>query len=147
MLLIQQVVYFQHILDGAVGVDDVQPGKSAELIGEVMVVGNKADVTDGPALAHADGQGVFGGQQGSDIIGLVLDPLLVGGPAGGQDIFTNTLAVEHGDISAHSGGAEGGLLHRLGSGEGLLEGTGGNAGIHGGSDPDSILFHKRSPYI
>ena len=130
---------------GAVGKKDVQPSQSADLVGKITVVALEADITHSPALACADGEGVVAFQQGGDVIGLILDTLFVAGPAGSQNVLANPLAVEVGDVGAHGGGAEGGLLYGLIKGELLYKGTGGNVGIHRGGDPDSVLFHRCSP--
>ena len=109
----------------------------------VPVVGiHMADVAHGPALAHADGQSIGLLQQSGHIVGLILDPILVAGPAGGQNIFANPFAVEAGGVNAHGSGAEGGLLHGFAGQKGLLEGAGGYAGIYGRGDPESVLFQR-----
>ena len=66
------------------------------------------------AVAQAAAQGVFAGAElPGDVVGLVLEPLVVGVEAGGKDLLAHPLSVQRQGIKPHAAGVHPGGTHGL----------------------------------
>jgi hypothetical protein len=126
-------------LGGAVGEGQHELGEQLRALA-VIVALTPADVAAIPAVAEEGAGGVGArAEEDRDIVGLVLHALLVLGPAGGEDIVADAVAVEMKLIEAEGGGVEAGRGDFPADVEDRAEIRAGRAGLRaageGGPDP------------
>lgn len=103
----------------AVGVRDLQLGQERPVVTvDVASAAVEAQAPGVPAFAEQRSDGVLAGpQQEGDVEGLVAQAVSVGGPAGGQDMVADGLAVDLGRVDAVRGDVEPGRGDGTGEGE------------------------------
>lgn len=126
---------------GAVGIGQGQRGDEGHMIGGVMVVVTVADAADRPALPDTEREQVFpGAEHAGDIVGLHLDAVFVGCPAGCQDGVPDACAVEFGGVDPDCGRLKRCFFQRfVAEREGLLVAVDRHPRIARRGDPASIV--------
>ena len=98
-----------------------------------------------PAFSHGYAKAVFPFQELCNIIGLILQSFVIGGPARSQNKFPDTLIVQPCFIHSQRGDRQGGSYRGLGQGEFFAKNRSHVAGIKGGFYPFCFPFHDISP--
>src|SRR5690606_10313206 len=119
--------------DGAVGFDEAEDGVESGGLAVVVAHALEAEPAAIPAVGEERAEGVFtGAKMCGDVVGEIFEAVAVIGPAGGEVVGANALAVEVRFKDAARGDVEAGFARGGGEAENFAEFDGGAVGGRGG---------------